>query len=91
MNISSWCVAPSVAAELMIKLDRNYRVARIVGFVDESSSYAKRLQSLGFTQGVRVVFLRQAPFGDPIQLMVRGTRIALRRKELEALLLEAET
>lgn len=75
----------------MIKLGKKQRVARVVGFVDEASSYAKRLQSLGFTHGARVEFLRQAPFGDPIQLMVRGTRIALRRNEVEALLLEADT
>ncbi len=75
----------------MIKLGKKHPVARVVGFVDEAGSYAKRLQSLGLTHGARIEFLRQAPFGDPVQLLVRGTRIALRRSEVEALLLEVET
>lgn len=74
----------------MIKLSKHNPRARVVGFVDESSTYAKRLQTLGFTLGARIEFLHAAPFGDPIQIWVRGSRIALRRHEAEALLLEYE-
>ena len=74
----------------MTKFNKDNRYARVVGFVDESSVYARRLQTLGFTVGARVEFVRAAPFGDPIQLWVRGSLIALRRAEAEALLLEYE-
>ncbi len=64
---------------------------RVLGYSDESSLFAARLQSLGFIRGARVEFLRQAPLGDPIQLRVRGTRVALRRSEADILLLEPDT
>ena len=74
----------------MDKLNKHHRFARVRGFVDEHSSYAKRLQTLGFTKGTLVEFIRQAPLGDPIELKIRGSRVALRRAEARALLLESE-
>ena len=74
----------------MDKLDRNHRLARVSGFVDEHSAYAKRLQTLGFTKGTLVEFIRQAPLGDPIEIKIRGSRVALRKAEARALLLESE-
>ena len=74
----------------MLKLNKENPYARVVGFVDESSIYARRLQTLGFTVGARIEFVCAAPLGDPIQLWVRGSRIALRRSEVEAMLLEHE-
>ncbi len=71
-------------------LSENQRFALVRGFVDEDSLYAKRLQSLGFTPGALVEFIRQAPLGDPIQLRVRGARVALRQSEISALILEAQ-
>lgn len=80
----------SVLVGLVVGFSKDRGCARVVGFVDESSSYVKRLQTLGFTVGARVEYLHSAPFGDPVQLWLRGSRIALRRHEAEALLLEFE-
>ena len=80
----------NIAARRVVGFSKEKACARVVGFVDESSTYAKRLQTLGFTLGARVEYLRAAPFGDPVQLWLRGSRIALRRHEAEALLLEYE-
>ena len=74
----------------MDKLNRNHRFARVSGFVDEHSAYVKRLQALGFTKGTLVEFIRQAPLGDPIEIKIRGSRVALRKAEARALLLESE-
>jgi len=74
----------------MVMLNENQRFARVRGFADADSVYAKRLQSLGFTPGALVEFVRQAPLGDPIQLKIRGARVALRKSEIAALLLESE-
>ncbi|MCY4040298.1 MAG: FeoA family protein [Gammaproteobacteria bacterium] len=71
-------------------LDEKQKFARVRGFVDEDSPYAKRLQSLGFTPGALVEFIRKAPLGDPVQLRVRGARVALRKSEISALILEAQ-
>ena len=69
-------------------LNENQRFARVRGFQDEDSAYAQRLQSLGFTPGTLVEFIRQAPLGDPIQVKIRGARVALRKSEISALLMD---
>lgn len=44
-----------------------------------------RLEELGFVPGTALEVLRRAPFGDPIELEIRGYRICLRRAELASL------
>lgn len=41
----------------------------------------KRLLEMGLTPGTRVTVARAAPFGDPIEVWVRGYALSLRRKE----------
>ena len=36
---------------------------------------------MGLTPGTRVTVTRAAPFGDPIEVWVRGYALSLRRKE----------
>ncbi len=36
---------------------------------------------MGITPGTRIEVLRQAPFSDPVEIVVRGTKLALRREE----------
>jgi len=40
-----------------------------------------RLMEMGLTPGVKVSVVRVAPLGDPIQIMVRSTRISLRKSD----------
>lgn len=49
----------------------------------------ERLAELGLTPGQTVRLLRRAPLGDPLELLVRGYRLALRRDEAEAVEVEA--
>lgn len=48
----------------------------------------ERLAELGLTPGEEVRLLRRAPLGDPLEILVRGYRLALRGDE--AALLEVE-
>jgi ferrous iron transport protein A len=41
---------------------------------------ALKLQELGLTPGVALVFLRRSPMGDLLAFTLRGTFIALRRE-----------
>ncbi|HHY95921.1 MAG TPA: ferrous iron transport protein A [Firmicutes bacterium] len=43
----------------------------------------QRLLDLGFTPGTSVKAVRRSPLGDPVAYVVRGSTIALRRKEAE--------
>lgn len=40
-----------------------------------------RLLDIGLTPGEEISIVQVAPFGDPLIVLVRGTRLALRRQE----------
>ena len=46
--------------------------ARVVGFDEPSTSYARHLLSLGLIPGTRIKVARFAPLGDPIEIQFRG-------------------
>ena len=41
----------------------------------------RRLLDLGLTPGEEIGVAQSVPFGDPLVVMVRGMRLALRRRE----------
>lgn len=43
--------------------------------------FRRRLMELGLVPGTTVEVVRIAPLGDPIQLLVRGCRLSIRRGE----------
>jgi ferrous iron transport protein A len=40
-----------------------------------------RLRELGLVPGTKIRVVRRAPFGDPIEVSVRGSRLAMRSSE----------
>lgn len=54
-----------------------YRVEDVAGPDDER----RRLLDLGVTPGEELAVVQSVPFGDPLVVMVRGMRLALRRRE----------
>ena len=60
------------------------RVVRI----DSTAQSLTRLQEMGLTVGTEFVVNKVAPFGDPIEISLRGYRLCLRRKETEGLEIE---
>jgi ferrous iron transport protein A len=54
-----------------------YQVKGIEGPDDER----QRLLDLGITPGEELAVVQSVPLGDPLVVMVRGTRLALRRRE----------
>jgi Fe2+ transport system protein FeoA len=53
--------------------------------VDGDPAIARRLMELGFVTGTEVNVLRRAPFGDPIEMAVRGVHLWLRRTEASSI------
>jgi ferrous iron transport protein A len=41
----------------------------------------ERLMEMGLTEGTEVLVVKVAPFGDPIEVSVRGYRLCLRKAE----------
>ena len=63
--------------------------ATIIGFRDESA-YVERLRSLGLVRGTQIEVVRTAPLGDPVELKLRGFRLAIRAREADCLIIETE-
>ncbi len=45
----------------------------------------RRLGDLGFVPGTQLAIVRRAPFGDPIELEIRGYRMCLRAAQVREL------
>ena len=61
----------------------------IVGGLETTSfEVRQRLMEMGLTKGISVTVIRVAPFGDPIEIELRGYRLSLRRKEAEAVIIQ---
>jgi Fe2+ transport system protein FeoA len=56
-------------------------VRRVHGAPD----FARRMCELGLVPGTEVRMIRRAPFGDPIEFVVRGTHFSIRRDEAEGI------
>ncbi len=48
----------------------------------------QRLLEMGITRGAKVELVRFAPLGDPIDILIRGYHLSLRKKEAEAVVVE---
>jgi Fe2+ transport system protein FeoA len=50
----------------------------------------KRLEDLGLTPGTPVTMVKSAPFHGPVEILVRGSRLALGRRMAERILVRVE-
>jgi ferrous iron transport protein A len=53
-------------------------------------SFRRRLMELGLLPGTRVQVMGVAPLGDPLELLVRGSSLSIRRNEASAILVTGE-
>jgi Fe2+ transport system protein FeoA len=64
-----------------IPLGHVVQITRIGG----EGSFRRRLLELGLVPGTRVELLRVAPLGDPVELLVRGASLSIRKAEAGAI------
>ena len=57
--------------------------------VSGNEKLVKRLSALGCTEGCQIEVVNRAPLGDPIVLSLRGSNMAIRRKDAGNILVEA--
>ncbi|MBA3770829.1 MAG: ferrous iron transport protein A [Blastocatellia bacterium] len=53
--------------------------------VKGNGSVTRRLLEMGVVPGAEVSVVKAAPFGDPIEVRVRGYSLAMRRNEAESI------
>ena len=51
-------------------------------------SVKRRLVDMGLTPGTAVKLVKMAPFGDPMELTLRGYELSLRKADSEMILVE---
>ena len=64
-----------------LPIGENARVTAVNG----TGGITRRLMEMGVIPGVAVEVIKMAPFGDPIEVRVRGYSLAMRRSEADAI------
>jgi len=59
-----------------------------VTHVGGQGGFRRRLLELGILPGTRLQMVGVAPFGDPLELLVRGASLSIRRAEAELVQVE---
>lgn len=62
--------------------------ARIIALAKGQPAYRKRLIAMGLLPGAAFTVSRIAPLGDPIEIIIRGVALSLRKQEANILELE---
>lgn len=57
--------------------------------IDGERHFARRLMEMGLVAGTPLEVVRWAPFGDPIEIQVRGYSLTLRRSEARSIRVRA--
>ncbi len=52
--------------------------------------FQKRLEDMGLTPGAKITVVKSAPFHGPIELQVRGSRLAIGRGMAERIMVRVE-
>ena len=60
----------------------------VVHIVNGEGLFRRRLFDMGVTKGAKVKMTKVAPLGDPIQILIRGYDLTLRKKEANLVMVE---
>lgn len=58
----------------------------VQGYAKDDSGVRQKLLAMGLTRGIAFEVRRIAPMGDPVEIVVRGYSLALRKDEARGLL-----
>lgn len=70
----------AVSSALTFSTLRKGMSARVVS-TPLAEGTARRLQEMGLTKGTTFRVVKVAPFGDPVEIDLRGYRLCLRKRE----------
>lgn len=67
-----------------VKTGETAKVIKVQG----EGALKRRIMDMGITKGVEVFVRKVAPFGDPIEVTVRGYELSIRKTEAENILVQ---
>lgn len=68
-----------------IPCGKKVKVSKLTG----EGPVKRRIMDMGITKGVEVFVRKVAPFGDPVEVTVRGYELSLRKADAEMILVES--
>lgn len=60
----------------------------IIRRYEKAEDLHHRLKELGLVQGTKITVKRFAPFGDPMEILVRGYKLSIRKQDAAKILVE---
>lgn len=67
-----------------VSVGQTVKVTKLTG----EGPVKRRIMDMGITKGVEIFVRKVAPFGDPIEVTVRGYELSLRKADAEMILVE---
>ena len=67
-----------------VKIGKTAKVVKVHG----EGPIRRRIMDMGITKGVEIYVRKVAPLGDPIELLVRGYELSLRKEDAERIEVE---
>ena len=67
-----------------VKIGKTARVVKLHG----EGAVRRRIMDMGVTKGVEIYVRKAAPLGDPIEIMLRGYELSLRKADAEMVEIE---
>ncbi|NAS89098.1 iron transporter [ANME-1 cluster archaeon AG-394-G21] len=61
-----------------------------VTHVGGSGGERRRMMDMGIVRGSRIEVVRKAPMGDPVEFLLRGYNLTLRKQEAEVIRVEVK-
>ncbi|NLD26605.1 MAG: ferrous iron transport protein A [Acholeplasmataceae bacterium] len=62
--------------------------AKVLEFHHQNPAIRRRLLDMGITKGVQIELKKASPFGDPIDITLRGYELCLRKADVEHIEIE---
>lgn len=67
-----------------VKCGQTVTVSRVSG----TGAVKRRIMDMGITKGTEIYVRKVAPLGDPVEIMVRGYELSLRKADAEMISVE---
>ena len=67
-----------------VKIGQTVKVVKLHG----EGAVKRRIMDMGLTRGVEVYVRKVAPLGDPVEVMVRGYELSIRKADAEMIEVE---
>lgn len=60
----------------------------VVASVGGAGNIRRRVLEMGITPGTKIDVIKVAPLGDPVEVVLRGYNLSLRKEEAEAITMQ---